>query len=918
MTDDLHQRAQEIFREAASIDTVVRDEFVRVKCGDDAALRQEVEALLLQQGETTDLSGVAAGSPSAPAPAGRQDQRVEERFKTGDVFAERYRIVSLLGRGGMGAVYRAHDIVLDVPIAIKFVRSSGADYRTSMLHEVRLAREITHPAVCRVFDVGEAGDQLYFTMEYVDGEDLSSLLKRIGRLTSEKVTEIAHQVLAGLAAAHAKGVIHRDLKPANIMIDSRGRVRITDFGIAVRETDSVEGTLAGTPSYMAPEQLNGGEVKPATDLYAVGLILYELLTGRPVFRGDTFSDIFRQKMARHPLPLSESVTGVDSRLESAIAAAVSREMADRPKSAVAMAAAIPGGNALAMAVEAGTTPDPSLVAAATIEHDVPRGSLWVVVGSLVLLLAGVVLLADSSWGFGQLAKLKEPAVLADRAGQMLRDLGYREGDGDRDWGFLDNPFAASPRESVVFWYRERKTREIPSFAQMVVDVSSLEDMIQTPESVSREALLVMLDPLARLLYLHDGPTFGANFAAARSSEAAFDWSKLLSLAGLDETELEAEDNASLPVLSDACAVWQGADPEAVGGRIRVEAAAFDGRPVYFSVERMDASAQGSWRQLRWRSGLRRAVERPLYVLVVLAALVFGVINVVKGRTHLVGAVTLVGTVLVVEVAVRLLSVGNATHPLDSPMQVVAGGSFEIVIAAFGVGLCYLGMEPFARRRRPETLIAWNRLLSGRVTDSSVGTGLLIGASTGAALTLLSELDRVVLRTMGLDASAALQAGERLNSVLGLGSLFAEVFDHLNTAIIGGILLAFLAVAVGFVVRPRWLGWLVFVLLVAAIWTIQDGAHVPASMLTDGLPAAALILFILLRFGLLAAVVAQLAERMLDCYPITAETGAWFAQGGFFAIGVVLAIGTAGFLIAFLSRRGSTSVDRSAAPPISRH
>jgi serine/threonine-protein kinase len=823
-----------------------------------------------------------------------------------------YRIVEKIGEGGMGEVYRAHDIVLDVPIAVKFVRSSGSEYRDRMFHEVRLAREVTNPAVCRVYDVGETEGQLYFTMEYVDGEDLSSLLKRIGRLPSEKVTEIAHQILAGLAAAHAQGVIHRDLKPANIMVDGKGRVRITDFGIAVLETDVAEGTLAGTPSYMAPEQLTGGDVGPATDLYAVGLILHELLTGKAVFRGGTFSDIFTQKMARQPAPPSESVAGVDDRLEAAISRAVSREVTDRPKSAVAMAAAIPGGNALAMAVEAGVTPDPSLVAAATVEHKVERRYMWALLTGLVVLLVGVVLLADSSWRFSDLAGLESPGVLADRAEQMLRDMGYAAGDMERNWGFLNNPLALSPIDTAIFWYRERTPREVPSFAEKVIRVGSLDSDFQVPESVSHETLLVMLDSRSRLVYLHEGPTFGANFAASGSAGSEFDWSQLLGFASLDETELVAEDDPVLPVFSDACAVWTGDDPDLAEGRLSVQAAAFDGRPVYFSVEQVDERSRNRWQQLRRRSRLRSAVERPLYVAVVLAALGLGVVNLLKGRTHIQGAATLVVAVLVVEVLTRLMSLGHVSHPLYSSKMVMAGGSYAIVVAALGVGLCYLGMEPFARRHRPQTLIAWNRLLAGRLGDPAVGTALLAGAGAGVSLTVISEFDRIALRWVGLDPTASLQAGDRLNSVLGLGPLFAAVFDHLNTAIVGGILLMFLAVALGLVVRKGWLASSLFVAVVAAIWTIQDGAHLPVSLLTNGLPAAALILFLLLRFGLLAVVVAQLAERMLACYPITAEPGAWFAQGGFFAVGMVLLIGAVGFLAAYLSQPALENSDRESA------
>ena len=157
------------------------------------------------------------------------------RFIPGTVLEDRYRIVAMAGRGGMGEVYRAEDLKLSQTVALKFLPESIAQDGAALARfhrEVRIARQVSHPNVCRVFDIGEADGLPFLTMEYVDGEDLATLLRRIGRLPSDKAIEIARQICAGLAAAHEHGVIHRDLKPANVMIDGRGKVRITDFGLA--------------------------------------------------------------------------------------------------------------------------------------------------------------------------------------------------------------------------------------------------------------------------------------------------------------------------------------------------------------------------------------------------------------------------------------------------------------------------------------------------------------------------------------------------------------------------------------------------------------------------------------------------------------------------------------------------------------
>src|SRR5438445_3988265 len=210
-------------------------------------------------------------APSVPKPTPRTPSRSHRttsavgleagRFAPGDLLAERYRIVGLVGKGSMGEVYRADDLKLSQPVALKFLPehllSDGA--ALARFHrEVRVARQVSHKNVCRVYDILEVDGRHFLSMEYIKGEELSSLLRRIGRLPQDKAVQIARQICAGLAAAHDVGVLHRDLKPANVMIDEHGNARITDFGLAglaeeVREDES----QAGTPGYMAPEQLGG-------------------------------------------------------------------------------------------------------------------------------------------------------------------------------------------------------------------------------------------------------------------------------------------------------------------------------------------------------------------------------------------------------------------------------------------------------------------------------------------------------------------------------------------------------------------------------------------------------------------------------------------------------------------------------------
>src|SRR5262249_3807759 len=228
----------------------------------------------------------------------------EAKFISGAILADRYRIVGLLGRGGMGEVYRADDLKLSQPVALKFLPESLASDGAALARfhrEVRVARQVSHPNICRVFDIGEIEGEHFLSMEYIDGEDLASLLRRIGRLSADKGVDIARQLCAGLAAAHESGVLHRDLKPANVMIDGRGKARITDFGLAglAGEIRGDE-VRAGTPAYIAPEQLAGEDVSIKSDIYSLGLVLYETFTGKRAFEASAMADLVRQQTETPP------------------------------------------------------------------------------------------------------------------------------------------------------------------------------------------------------------------------------------------------------------------------------------------------------------------------------------------------------------------------------------------------------------------------------------------------------------------------------------------------------------------------------------------------------------------------------------------------------------------------------------------
>src|SRR5215831_6009805 len=302
------------------------------------------------------------------------------RFAPGTVLDNRYRVLGLLGRGGMGEVYRADDLRLGQQVALKFLPPllSRDPSRLAQFHnEVRTARQVSHPNVCRVYDIGEIDGQLFITMEYVDGEDLAGLLRRIGRLPEDKGLDIARQICAGLAAAHERGVLHRDLKPANIMLDGAGKVRIMDFSLAA--VGDVTDIRAGTPAYMAPEQLGGQEVTVKSDIYALGLVLYEIFTGRRAFDAKNLGDLIEQHRTGAITAPAALVKSLDSAIDAAILRCLDPNPARRPSSAIAVSAALPGGDPLAAALAAGETPSPEMVAAAggdMATTTIAGGAVW--------------------------------------------------------------------------------------------------------------------------------------------------------------------------------------------------------------------------------------------------------------------------------------------------------------------------------------------------------------------------------------------------------------------------------------------------------------------------------------------------------------------------------------------------------------
>ncbi len=253
--------------------------------------------------------GTAAWSVAVTQPTSTSAAQGEQLV--GTLLADRYEIISLLGQGGMGAVYKAHDTELERLVAIKLIRpdlASNPEILRRFKQELILAREVTHRNVIRIFDLGQAKGFKFITMEFVEGRDLRAVLRERGKLPPEEAVRIISQVCRALESAHAAGVVHRDLKPQNIMLDAKDRVYVMDFGIAHSlETPGMTqtGALMGTPEYMSPEQAKGIKVDARSDLFALGIILYELLTGVSPYKADNALAMLLKRTQERPQPPAE-------------------------------------------------------------------------------------------------------------------------------------------------------------------------------------------------------------------------------------------------------------------------------------------------------------------------------------------------------------------------------------------------------------------------------------------------------------------------------------------------------------------------------------------------------------------------------------------------------------------------------------
>jgi Protein kinase domain len=814
-------------------------------------------------------------------------------FSPGTVLVERYRIVALLGRGGMGEVYRAEDLKLGIVVALKFLPASlqnDATALTGFHAEVRNARQVSHPNVCRVYDIGEVDGQHFLTMEYIDGEDLASLLRRIGRLPADKALETAHQICAGLAAAHDCGLLHRDLKPANIMLDGRGRVRITDFGLALSRDDATgHSETAGTPAYMAPEQIGKGEASVRSDIYSLGLVFYELFTGRLPYQATTPIEWRRAHLESSPRTPSSVVKDIDPVVEKAILRCLQKDPALRPSSVRQVAAAFPGGDPLAAALAAGETPSPEMVAASGETEGLRPLMAWVVLAGVFLSVIAAILLGAQSKLFRRVPLDKPPEALAERAREILQSVGYSEPPVDTAMGFYEgNDFLRYIKEhdesktrwdnletgALVFWYRGSPR---PLASTNIFSIAPGLGLIWTddPPLDGSGMTLVELNPVGHLTQLIAIPPQVEQPAGVTPPP---DWASLFSAAGLDLSKWQpAQPTWIPPAYSDTRAAWTGVLAERGDIPMRIEAAAYRGKPVYFGLI-------GPWtrpgRMQPYQPTVGERVALVILTILLLSMVVVGAVlarrNLRLGRGDRRGASRLAAFVFVA-FAVAVFFGAHHVPNFDELALFFESLAWGLLLSCF-FWVLYIALEPYVRRRWPATLVSWSRLLAGGFRDPLVGRDVLAGCLWGALVAVLIRLAWFVPAWLG-HLPPQPQSGPDWE-LLGARAIITHLSNSLDIAIFAAFSFLFVLFLFRALLRKEWAAAVAFVLFFTFFFNAPAfAARDPFAVvqLVAGLILNSLSVFLLIRLGLLALVSCFFFQfGFLEKFPLTTQGSAWYA------------------------------------------
>ncbi len=840
--------------------------------------------------ETVVEPAARAGAAPAPDISQMTSSSVDDegRFLPGSLLVGRYRILGLLGRGGMGEVYRATDLALGQAVALKFLpdEASRNPRLLERFHgEVRVARLVSHPNVCRVFDIGDLDGRHFLSMEYVDGEDMASLLTRIGRLPGDKALQAARQICAGLAAAHDRGVIHRDLKPQNVMMNKRGDVVIMDFGLAAI-ADQLTGAEVrnGTPAYMAPEQLRGSGVTQASDIYALGLVLYELFTGKRPYEAKTVQQLLDLQESTTLPSMTSIATDVDPAVEKVIRRCLDPDAARRP-------AALPGGDPLAAALAAGETPSPELVAASGKVEGLARKYSIPCLVVIAACLFGATAFYARNRAVMRAPLEKPPEVLANDARQIAASFGYPERPADSELWFEHRGEIvqrlgrlAGPKRWSEWLAFEAPVRALyrdspaPLVANPTGNVGADSPPLTVPGMV-----LVAIDGHGRLTRFQGVPRKD-DPKGATSPEAVFQAARF-EMAKFHEVPPRLVPTQA----SDTVRAWMGPHPFLPETSMMLQVAWWHGRVT-------DAIVQYGW-QLDGSAGtptptpLMRARSILILILPIAGVLYAALVarrNWKAGRVDRRGALRVALARFFLGLAVWVCT----AHPV--PTQDMLGlfqnAAADTLAAALVTWLIYLAIEPALRARYPHSMITWNRLLGGRWLDAQVAADVLIGAALGCGLWMGAQALELAKDTVHVGGTLSVL----IDSRHWLGRQAATATESLSIGLIVFATICFLRRVLRFDVLAA--------LATAVLLTLTEFEAVAGGWAGVALFVVVygVLALLLMRIGLVATLSAIFFIDGFSGIWLGADWKVWYAPAGIATILLLLSIA----LIAFWKSLGS--------------